>query len=388
MTKTIQLFFFLAISSSTLFGQSADSLTTNPFQISFIYPLGTNGVYSQNIENNVSINIIGGYNGGLDGIEVGGYFNVLRYNMNGIQLCGFTNVVMGQTEGIQLAGFANVGGDTVKGLQMAGYANVNARHTSGLQAAGFANVNGGSTHGVQLAGFANVNGGQLQGPAIAGFANIVADSSEGVQLAGFANISGSNVDGSQISGFLNVCKTLNGCQLGFINIADTVESGLALGFLSIVKKGYWAFELESNESFYTSAQLKTGTEKLYNVFSLSIKPQDQRLKWAYGYGLGTNFTLANKLDANLEISSHYVMEDGWYNQQFNSLNRLKFNISREVVDGVSIYGGPSYNISISSRRNDEGELVGSEIMPWTFTDEVIDNKRIKSFAGLNAGIRF
>ena len=43
-----------------------------PFQISLITPIGTNGVNAHRIENKVSINLIAGLNGGLDGFECGG----------------------------------------------------------------------------------------------------------------------------------------------------------------------------------------------------------------------------------------------------------------------------------------------------------------------------
>ena len=36
---------------------------TKQFQFTFIYPMGTNGANSQNITNDISLNILGGYNG-------------------------------------------------------------------------------------------------------------------------------------------------------------------------------------------------------------------------------------------------------------------------------------------------------------------------------------
>ena len=78
-----------------------EEIQTRPFQISFITPLGTNGIESVNINNNFSINLFGGYNGGLDGLEVSGFAGILKNNMKGTQIAGFGNIVLKEGDGAQ-----------------------------------------------------------------------------------------------------------------------------------------------------------------------------------------------------------------------------------------------------------------------------------------------
>ncbi len=52
-----------------------DTTIVRPFQISFVTPMGTNGLESGKVTNRISVNLLAGYAGGLEGIEVGGFFN-------------------------------------------------------------------------------------------------------------------------------------------------------------------------------------------------------------------------------------------------------------------------------------------------------------------------
>ncbi len=73
------------------FATEPDSLSLNdstsglPFQITFITPMGTNGTLSPKVTSNLSLNVVAGYNGGVEGVEVGGFANVLEYDMKGGQ---------------------------------------------------------------------------------------------------------------------------------------------------------------------------------------------------------------------------------------------------------------------------------------------------------------
>ncbi|MBI9069860.1 MAG: hypothetical protein JEZ09_21385 [Salinivirgaceae bacterium] len=73
------------------------------------------------------------------------------------------------------------------------------------------------------------------------------------------------MEGFQASVFLNVTNKLKGVQLGVFNYVDSLESGLAIGFLSVVRNGYRAVEVSTNESFYANATFKTGTRQFYNI---------------------------------------------------------------------------------------------------------------------------
>jgi len=93
-------------------------------QVSFLPFLGTNLKMSGMVENKVSLNILGGYNGATNGLEIGGLFNITRYHAKGFQVAGLGNVAGTETEGFQLAGIFNTNLGTVKGLQISGINNL------------------------------------------------------------------------------------------------------------------------------------------------------------------------------------------------------------------------------------------------------------------------
>ncbi|MBI1183937.1 hypothetical protein GC194_06675 [bacterium] len=401
------------------FAQNNDSLLRRPGQVSFISPMGTNGLESGRVINNFSFNILAGYHAGLDGIEIGGLLNVLKHDMQGLQIAGFGNTVLGAANGVQIAGFYNTSGGFTKGAQIAGFSNVVTDSVNGFQAAGFSNVVNGAYTGSQLAGFSNVvhgnfNGFQASGfsnvttgrvhaaqiagfcnvasqtvvgPQISGFANVASDSMKGAQVAGFANVVTGNLEGFQASGFINVAKNLKGVQLGFINISDSISDGFALGFLNISKSGYHKFELSANETFYGNLSFKTGTENLYNIFTVGARPYDNSFIWSYGYGLGTQQKLGNKLKMNIDLVSSQVMEGTWRIEDLHLLNKLNVCFTLPLAGSFEVFAGPDFNLLVSGYRNDNNEVTGGHVAPYSISDYFVGNKVLRSYVGLTAGIR-
>jgi hypothetical protein len=403
-TTTIKTLVFSAfiILSQIAFGQNDSSMINRMGQVSFFPPLSTNGLESGRVINNVSINLFAGYQGGLEGIEFGGFANVIKHDMKGAQFAGFGNTVlentygsqfsgfynvnMGYTKGAQFAGFINTVVDSADAFQAAGFTNVLTKGGSGAQIAGFSNHTLGNYQGAQIAGFVNTNIGHIDGPQIAGFSNIATGNVKGLQLAGFSNIATGNVLGSQISGFINVGRNIKGSQIGFINIADSVE-GAAIGFLSIVKDGYRRFEFEANETFYGLLRAKTGTERFYNIFSFGMRPTNDHFYWVYGYGVGTLFNLNDKLDLNFDLESFFMVQDDYLNINVNQLNRLKANVSYGLSDRIEVFAGPSFNLMVSDNSDENGNLIGSDLTPYTFTSSTYRSVMLESYVGFNIGVR-
>ena len=136
---------------------------TRPFQITFITPMGTNGMEAGQITNMFSVNLFAGYAGGLDGVEFGGFSNVINGDVKGVQFAGFTNVVNGGTNGAQFSGFANIVRKDLIGGQFTGFSNVVTGNVSGVQVSGFSNVAKGDLNMAQITGFANVVNGTTDG---------------------------------------------------------------------------------------------------------------------------------------------------------------------------------------------------------------------------------
>lgn len=398
-----------AIIPTTIIAKTPQDSTqyTRPFQMTFITPMSTNGMQALETTNNLSINIYAGMSGGLNGIEFGGFVNAIKYNVKGMQFAGFSNIVLGNTEGGQFSGYFNYTGKSLKGVQAAGFANVVLGHLKGVQAAGFANVVLKETEGAQLAGFANTTLKSMEGPQLAGFANVVlgnlkgiqgsgfvnvaVDSVKGAQLAGFANVSANRLEGVQASSFVNYCKTLKGHQIGFINICDSIESGTQLGFLSFSKKGgFRQLELGGSESLYGLLTFKTGTKKLYNIFSAGIRPSSKDFLTGFGYGLGTSFALAPKLDLSLEGIVYNINQLKWYENGYYFLNNINLIAGYHVSETLSIQFGPSFNLLVSDSWGSEGIETTSEVAPWSIYSDKVNDSNVKLYPGgkLSIGYNF
>lgn len=379
--------------------KSTDSTRSTPFQISFLYPMSTNGYDSKDIKVNYSFNIIGGYVGEVDGVEFGGLFNAVNGEMKGFQAAGFTNIVKDNMQGVQLAGYTNISLANMNGIQGSGFANVVKGNFEGIQLAGFTNIvtdtligvqaAGFSNyayktekHFIQAAGFSNLVFDTCKGIQVAGFTNVVARDFEGSQIAGFGNICNGKIKGVQASGFINIAKKIQGTQIGFINIADSVD-GVSIGFLSIVKNGYNHIEIEGNEIFYTNLNVKIGTEKFYNIISIGAKPIKNNLIWGFGYGAGTAINFTNKTSINIDASVYHVNDNEWFTDQVNLLTKLSPSINYKIKKHFTIYAGPSINALI---QNDK--ITSQNIMPWNGYSWKENKTNIFIYPGLRCGMRF
>jgi hypothetical protein len=366
---------FLFLLSGPAYSQDeiADSepMSVMPAQLTFISPLGTNGMQSGRTINIVSVNMLAGISGGVRGVELGGLANVSKGNVTGLQAAGLVNSSLGYANGLQLAGLVNFNKGFVNGAQLAGLVNLTTAEFEGAQMAGLINVNTKDLKGFQAAGLINTTTG-------------IAD---GLQLAGVTNVATTELRGAQI-GLINYTNTLNGFQLGLINVADSVGKGAGLGLFTFYRNGYHAFELEYNETFRANATFKSGVDKLYMIYTLGFKTDNNKTYWSPGIGLGSNFHLSERTSLNVDLISRQVNEDEWWTNELNLLNTLRLDVAWNISDRVAFYGGPTYNVVVSGIQDNEGNVVGDSFSPWSFYDKTYNNNRVKMYFGFNAGFRF
>lgn len=394
----------LLISSFSLIANNEDSLKVQPLQISFITPMGTNGVNSHKYINNMSFNILAGYNGGLQGVEAAGVFNMLRYDMEGCQIAGTGNAVMGNSTGIQIAGTFNFNYKNLEGMQIAGITNYTTKGSDIVQIAGINNVILDSLKGmqvsginnfsmsmhnaVQISGISNFNIKNAQGAQIAGIANLSGGDITGVQAAGIANLGAKRVEGVQLSGMLNIANDLNGVQIGFINFVDSLEDGLPIGFFSFVgKNGYRKLELSSSESFHLGMSFKTGVPKFYNIFSLGARNYNDDFVWAFGYGIGTTMNLKDKMSLNLDLINYHLNHNEYWTDELNMLNKLELTFNYEFHKHFSVFAGGSLNMFISELYDSEGFPVEQTPSPFTIYQMESNETIMKIYPGFKFGIR-
>lgn len=417
--KSISLIILLSL-TTLVNAKGKQEMDTVAFQLGFISPIGTNGLDSWKTVNKVSLNMYAGYAGGLDGFEASGFVSALQGDMNGAQFSGFVNADMGNSKGAQFAGFVNFNKGTMEGAQFAGFVNANANNTEAFQAAGFVNAVAGEYEGAQFAGFVNVATKESKGAQFSGFVNAVSDSIDGfqgtgfvnyamgssmgqasgfvnanvgdlkgLQATGFVNVNTGRVQGAQLSGFVNATRILNGTQIGFINIADSVERGTPIGFLSFVRNGYHKFQLSSSETLYGVASFKTGTRSFYNIISLGGGVRNDKLLYGWGYGVGTSMDLTKTLDLAIELEAYHIIEDEWKDHRFNMLNKLNIAVSYELTDRLEVFGAPTFNVVVSDMKGSIGERIDSSVAPFSvYTKELSNDIKVEMYPGINVGIRF
>ena len=118
-------------------------------QITFFYPMGSNGVNAMEYSNTFSLNMVYGMNGGVDAFELGGVGNFNTHDVSGTQIAGVSNINMEET----------------KGFQIAGVTNTNFGDSTGLIWSGTLNSVFGDTRGVMISNI-NVTTGEMKGAAI------------------------------------------------------------------------------------------------------------------------------------------------------------------------------------------------------------------------------
>jgi hypothetical protein len=310
--------------------------------------------------NRFSAHLLVGTAAGLQGVEFAGFGNHEKKYVRGFQFSGFFNIIDKSTR-------INTSVDSVRRYSL-----------QGGQFAGFLNTAGGNSRGVQFAGFLNIS------------RNI-----SGMQGAGFLNIA-ENVEGAQMAGFLNKARYVKGTQLGFINIADSI-TGVPVGLVSIVKHGgYRHAEFFAADDFQANITYKIGVPKFYTLLALGAELDDKK-RWGYGAGFGSEWTIYKRLKLNTDIVSYHVIENSYENfpdglledYDLNLLNKFRLLGTLQIAPHLALFGGPTLNVMVSQYQEPGAENTGSTLPTHSFYEHNgLDGTNVKMWIGFNAGIRF
>ncbi len=366
-------------------------------QVSLLPYLGTNARESDRTINQYSLNIFWGQNGGVSGVEIGGFFNSIIWDVEGVQIAGLGNMVGGSTTGTQLGTLFNITRDTLRGTQVAGLFNVSGPSVA-VQTSGLFNIASGDLAGVQAAGLFNRSGGDLNGVQAALLFNSAKGDAK-FQASSLFNIA-QDIGIAQTSLFFNAARKVNGFQFGLINVSDTV-SGASIGVLNIVKHGYNRVELYGSENFFTNFSLKLGGYHFYNILYLggrwddaakypgeSADPEGWLLSWSLGYGLGTAFLLSERSLLNLEVVSMHINEAEQWTSAKNQLHQFRLAFDYRLGRRTSVFFGPTLNYLVSERIDPETGLAGSKIPLYTMWEERTADRSRYLWVGINTGFRF
>ena len=326
------------------------------FQVSLVPFIGTNRKLSGSVVNDFSVNILGGFSGGIDKLELGGLFNLSRGNVKSVQVAGLLNQVSGTVKGIQLAGLSNAVLDSVNAAQVAGLVNFSTENVKGFQLAGLMNV---------------------------GTSNF-----RGFQLAGLANYANRDVKGVQMAGLLNVGRNVKGTQIGLFNYADSVQ-GVQIGLVSFVRNGYHQVEIGADEMLPLNVSLRSGTRSFYNMLFAGIRTDStDSTTWAFGYGVGTSPRLGKKTFLNIELSAQQVNKG--YVSALNLVNRLYIGMEFRLAKKIHIYAGPSLSLRVFDNSYADHPLLFTYTNPTIISENSISSENLatKLWIGGRAGFRF
>ncbi len=308
----------LLLSGCAALTYAQEKVESKKSQITFIYPLGTNGVNSLNYSNNVSFNLLMGLNGGVNGFEFGGLINYNKGDVKGFQFGGLANVNTGSTQGIQVSGISNITNQDSKGFQM-GLTNIAKGTYKGLQMGLFNYTK--RLNGVQF-GLINVSDSISSGTPI-GLINITKNGYYAVEVSGGETLFANASFKFGAREFYTIVKT------GYSRFQGKYVYSAGLGFgslFSFAKRHGISLELSGNNILYG------GKWSGLNLLG--------KLDFNFQYSLNDRFKIIAGPSLNTYITDQEV--DG----KFGTLN-IPYTIFEDVNDDRLLSAWIGFNLGVA-----------------------------------------
>lgn len=342
MKTRIILLFLLSI---TLRMSAQTEQPYSPFQVSLVYPLGTNGTRAGEYTNGVSINLLAGLSRNEKFLTIAGISNIISNNATGAQIAGVSNHIGNEGAGCLIGGVANITKGAYRGFQMAGVWNNSGNGSKGMMLSGVGN---------------NVKG-----------------TFSGLQIGGIANISG-DINGVQISGLVNKAKRVRGVQFATIlNIAE--ESDFPVGLINIIRSGEKGIAVTYDILGNTMVTFRSGGKYMYGILGLGFNHKadtENKTVAEGGYGIHIPINKWFRIDNEIKVSSltgdKPTMNAGYLiAPSFTLWNHL------------NIFGGPSINYFNSKADASEPMVPGNCL--WSKVD---GGHRQHLYIGYQVGLQY
>lgn len=285
--KKILTLLLCVLTYSTLSAQTSTEKRTT-FQLTFFPPLSTNGMYSHQYTNTISINLLAG----------------ISQNEEAFTWGGLANVVLNDAKGFQMAGLANYVGNDGQGFQNAGLANINKNRFSGFQMAGLANT---------------------------------ASEMKGFQFSGLVNIA-SDVNGVQFAGLINIAKDVHGVQFaGLINIAE--NSDCPIGLINIIKNGEKGIAVTYDAIGSTVVSFRSGGKYTYGILGVGYNHKSSNNSLVTEGGLGAHIPVTPWFRINNELKATSIgnnTDEPVFNAGYSLLPAFRIGKHVELFAGAGI----------------------------------------------------
>ncbi|MGM0582553.1 MAG: hypothetical protein ACQETL_17880 [Bacteroidota bacterium] len=317
-----------------------------------------NSQHSHYILTNLSLHLLSGYSGAIQGFQISGISNRSFLYTNGLQLSAFSNVTGNlafrpekqldfEFQGVQIGTLLNkIEGDG-KGLQIGTYNRVSK-----------------TFQGVQI-----------------GLMNAIQRGALGLQIGGLFNYAPKRNSMAQISlfnysfdaglmyekgfffmrdhfqlGLMNITNQNHGWQIGLINLSKD-NKGIPVGLIN-TNTSHGEGNLAANEIMNTYLTISNGSKYLLNRLIVGYNYSwNKNINWTAGYGLELKY-YKNKNYNSVSLSHDllYLMQR---NENWTSglpTSRISLNFSYDVFKKYfpPLLAGVSYNIGYFS--NEEAQL--------------------------------
>lgn len=367
--------------------ETNETLEERPIAFSVYHRLTTNGDNYKQIANNFSYNMFYGYNGALNGVEIGALGNIQKFYTKGIQLAGLMNVTGTDQSGIQISGLTNKVGRNTSGVQISGLSNISGAKSRGVHLAGIVNVTGEESRGINMGGLGNVIGGNATGTTIAGTLNRVKGNAKGLNVAGLANITG-DTKGVQIAGIINIAKKASGLLIAPVNSVDSLGKCLPIGLVTIVKQNRLSqLELSVSEQLYGQLAFRFGARKWYNIYSLAYQ-LDETERWGFGFGFGSQWYLNsdNSLFTNIEATTMHINEGYDWIDELNLNSRLRVAIGKQFGRWQA-FAAADLNVLVSNYYDGENKTrTASDYDVYSYKPKT--GAHVQIWPGGSVGVRY
>jgi hypothetical protein len=284
-----------------------------PYQVSITPGLSSHGALSSQVVNRFSLNLGGGYTAGVDGLELGGLFNINKRDTRYLQFAGVFNLVGGTVTGMQVAGVSNQSLDTVRGVQLAGFINTAESQVSGLQLSAL-NNRAHNLKGVQI-GLVNQ-----------------ADSSEGVSI-GLINLIR--------NGFYKVSISANNLMNTNLSVATGTHrfyTKVSIGANIWPDKQMYGFGLSAGHDFMFSNNFYLSAEVGYMFINTGVWAD----RWMQGKLL-LNAQLSKRVSLFAGPSYNRYSNAQWYNGEETRYKKIISDPNTHSKSFAGWEAGLAYN---------------------------------------------
>ena len=289
-------------------------------------------------------------------LNVGIFGNIDR--LKGLQLGLLTGTVHQEGRGVNMAGLVALSRQ-LTGLQLSMVANVSQAQMTGLQLAGITNV-ARRMKGAQISLFSNVAGADFRGVQVSGVGNVAMGIRRGIQLSSLMNVSQGDMKGLQLAAY-NYADTLNGSQLGIINVCVHHPRGVQVGIINISRDTIAhkiglvnvnpKTRIQMMNYLGTSSVVNTAVRfrntSTYYVIGLGTHYMglDKHFSGAFFYRIGQYFPVDRKLSVSGDLGYYHIetfQEDSPGTPERLWSLQCRLNLDYQILPKLGIFASMGY----------------------------------------------